>query len=82
MGKETKYFKDIIYQGEKTSIYAIRKKADLRTLIEILKENPISRKELIEKTYWTRGQVAGLLYRGMKKGLFKLEKRKIYLKGK
>ena len=79
MGKETKYFKDIIYQGENTSIYSIRKKADLKTLIAILKEKPISRKELIEKTYWTRGQIAGLLYRGIKRGLFKLEKRKIYL---
>jgi len=79
MGKETKYFKDIIYNGKDTTIYAVRKKADMKILLQILKEKPITRKELIEKTYWSRGQIAGLLYRGMKIGIIKLKNHKISL---
>lgn len=79
MGKENKYFKDIIYEGKDTTIFSIKNKANLKTLLKILEEKPLTRKELMEKTYWTRGQIAGLLYRGMKQGLFKLKNRKIML---
>ena len=79
MGKEKKYFKDIIYKGKDTTIFAVRKKADLKTLLEILKEKPLTRKELTEKTYWSRGQIAGLLYRAQKRGIIILKNRKISL---
>ena len=79
MGRENKYFKDIVYEGNDTTIFSIKNKANLKTLLKILEEKPLTRKELMEKTYWTRGQIAGLLYRGMKQGLFKLKNRKIML---
>ena len=79
MGRENKYFKDIVYEGKDTTIFSIKNKANLKTLLKILEEKPLTRKELMEKTYWTRGQIAGLLYRGMKQGLFKLKNRKIML---
>lgn len=74
-----KYFKEIIYERGDTKIILERSNANLNVLIEILKEKPLTRKELIIMTNWTRGQIAGLLNRGQKKGVILLKNRKIYL---
>ncbi|MBI2655968.1 hypothetical protein HYX06_06115 [Candidatus Woesearchaeota archaeon] len=76
--KHFKYYKNIIYKGDKVEISTERTRASLDTLTLILKDGALRRKDILFRTGWTRGQLAGLLYRGIKQGLFKLKNRQIY----
>ena len=74
-----KNYKNLIYTGDTIEISTERTSASLQYLTMVLKDKPLKRNDIIQRTGWTRGQLAGLLYRGMKRGLFKLKDRKIHL---
>ena len=76
--KHFKYYKNIIYKGNTLEISTERTKASLDTLATILKDGALKRKDILFRTGWTRGQLAGLLYRGIKRSLFKLKNGKIH----
>lgn len=67
-----KYFKNIVYKGDYTEIFVKKMNASPKALIKLLEESPLTRKELTEKTGWTRGQIAGLLHRGIRDGILEL----------
>jgi DNA-binding MarR family transcriptional regulator len=70
--RHTRYFKDIVYKGQDTLIYAERKPAEMKILLDILKKQPLKRRDLIKMTNWTKDQIAGLLSRGQKNNLIEL----------
>lgn len=74
-----KNYKNLIYIGDTVEISTERTSASLQYLTTILRDRPLRRKDVTQRTGWTRGQLAGLLYRGMKRGLFKLKDREISL---
>lgn len=73
-----KYFKNIIYKGDTLEISTEKTKSSLKTLLMVLRDGALRRREIIQRTCWTEGQLAGHLNLGQKKGLIRLKNRKIY----
>ena len=80
MPKKYKYQKKVIYKAGDFEIAINKIHASRKLLLELLKEQPLTRKQIIEKTNWTRGQLAGLLFRAKNDGLLELRNNKFYLK--
>ena len=77
--KHFKYYKQIIYKGDTLELSTKKMHASDKALYALLKNKPLSRKDIAEQTGWTKGQLAGLLYRTMKQGKIQLKRKKFYL---
>ena len=80
MPKKYKYQKKVLYKSGDFEIAINKMHASRKFLLELLKEQPLTRKQIVNKTNWTRGQLAGLLFRAKNDGLLELRNNKFYLK--
>lgn len=78
--KPSKYQNKVIYKSGNFEVSINKMHTSKKSLLELLKERPLKRKEIMQKTNWTRGQIAGLLYRAKKEGLLELKNKRFYLK--